>query len=337
MIAEQTQWSSIQPAYQSNERTQRLTDYALGCEFGISFLDDAIAKILPTDLVVAGAASGFGKTELGTIIAKHNCAKGKRVLYIALEADEFEIHQRIKYQEIAKLFFQDREPYKDLWLSFRDWKLGFFDVRLQKLEALADLEMLRYENITVITPQVAEFFRKDLELTWDSLSESHDMVILDHLHFLDYEEQSESLGVKRNIAKIRNLVSKSRIPCIVISHLRKQGRTNEAITPQMEELHGSSEIYKQANHVLSFTKCYGLTFDEKTVNFKEPLTAMEILKTRWAEGVSYIGLLNFDNQRKQYDELYFLLKIKNRFATQTEPVFYNRRPYWAKNMHAKDL
>ena len=69
--------------------------------FGIKYLDAALHGIKPNDLILIGASSGAGKTELCTHIAKTNAKLGKRVRYIALEAEKNEIettlHQHHTY------------------------------------------------------------------------------------------------------------------------------------------------------------------------------------------------------------------------------------------------
>ena len=313
----------------ASERIQRLTDAALACEYGIGYLTDTLAKILPADLVVLGGRTGAGKTELATQIAKHNAQQGKKVCYIALEGDRFELEQRIKYNKISKIYYENPSKYGGGYLNFRDWKLTTFDDKLKEIDSeITDLVAEECEELEIIYPSVTEFFRDDLELMWEELSESFDLIIIDHLHYIDFEESNEHIGVKRNVSKIRGLINKYRVPAILISHLRKTAYANKSITPQIEELHGSSEISKQANHVISFSRCYEIGDHE----FEKPMTAFEILKTRWAEGVGYIGVTNFDFKTKKYDDPYALYRIKDRFCTKAKPVKISRAPHWANRM-----
>jgi replicative DNA helicase len=57
------------------------------CYFGVTYLDAALKGICPNDLILIGATSGAGKTELCAQIARINAKLGKRVNYIALEAE----------------------------------------------------------------------------------------------------------------------------------------------------------------------------------------------------------------------------------------------------------
>lgn len=101
--------------------------------FGVSYLDDACRGIFSNDFVLIGARTGVGKTQLATIIAKENM-KHRRVHYIALEAEPYEIERRILYQEYSELFFEIAKEYKNTEKNFNyiDWYKGQLDEVLDK-------------------------------------------------------------------------------------------------------------------------------------------------------------------------------------------------------------
>jgi replicative DNA helicase len=82
----------------TEERLQRTQQGASCLTFGVQFLDEAVGGIYSNDLVLYGAKTGIGKTQLATITAMANAANGKRVHFFALEAEQHEIERRIKYQ-----------------------------------------------------------------------------------------------------------------------------------------------------------------------------------------------------------------------------------------------
>jgi replicative DNA helicase len=308
------------------ERTRRLEDAKRACHFGIKYLDDAIPGILPSDLVVIGARTGSGKTELSTLIAKKNVFAGKKVLYIALEVDEIgEIERRLKYQEINYV-----NP--DLKLRFETWRLGGYDENNPDLEKLDENIVVRcadeFKNLFVYYPPVDEFYGKDLVDTLNHFqSENFDLIIIDHLHYLEFEGSNEIIGIKKNMMLIRESVTKKRIPIILISHLRKATYASKAITPQLDELYGSSEITKRASHAISFASVHEIGDDE----YEPPATVFEVIKTRWANGQGYLGAINFDTKSKSYNNLYVLYRLKDRFCTSAELVKRENLPSWAKN------
>ena len=75
--------------------------------FGVEYLDRALGGIFPRDLVLVGADTGIGKTELVTGIARANARKpplglGKRVHGFFLECDDGEIQERIKWRLLSE-------------------------------------------------------------------------------------------------------------------------------------------------------------------------------------------------------------------------------------------
>lgn len=303
------------------EREQRLNDSELGCEWGETYLSDAIPKLLPTDLTVVGAKTGSGKTEFAAIIASHNVRLGKKVLLVALEADRYEMHQRIKYREVAKRM--------DSFVNFRDWKLG----RLEKTvgpdvehEVCEELKT-QMANLKIITPNLATFYREKLHQLYEWAKERADLIIIDHLHYIDFKEERENSGIKKNVAEIRTLVNTYRIPTIVFSHLRKPERIGGkySILPSLDELYGSSEISKQANHVISFGRVYEIG----ELQLSKPSTGFMVAKTRWAEGEGFMGLVRFNPKTKCYADSYNLFRLTNRWATDAKAVDPCDAPYWA--------
>ena len=73
--------------------------------------------------MLIGAETGAGKTALATAIAKNNANAGRRVYYIALEAEPKEIERRIKYELITEFAARDNLPEK-YDLTYVDWYRG---------------------------------------------------------------------------------------------------------------------------------------------------------------------------------------------------------------------
>ena len=91
-------------------------------QYGISFLDDAFEGILPHDLIIITGRTGTGKTELSATMARKNLKNHKRVTLFALEAAENEILSRLKFQETAKRFFENREKYpSEIIFNYPHW------------------------------------------------------------------------------------------------------------------------------------------------------------------------------------------------------------------------
>ena len=69
------------------------------CSYGVPCLDHALGGIYKNDLVVVGADSGVGKSELVLNIAKYNASRGKRVVLYYLEGGHTEAMRRMKWGE----------------------------------------------------------------------------------------------------------------------------------------------------------------------------------------------------------------------------------------------
>jgi replicative DNA helicase len=85
------------------ERSERRRLGARALPYHHAFLDDYLRCIMPNDLILLGAETGAGKTELARHIGAANARNGKRVYYFALEAEDKEIERRTKYAELAGL------------------------------------------------------------------------------------------------------------------------------------------------------------------------------------------------------------------------------------------
>lgn len=110
-------------AFVEYEERKNMLDRQL--RFGVDYLDDSLRGILPDDLILLGASSGAGKTQLCCNIAYANLEDGKTVHYIALEASRFEIERRLKYPMVFERFISDQHrPRLSRQLNYPDWLLG---------------------------------------------------------------------------------------------------------------------------------------------------------------------------------------------------------------------
>lgn len=218
--------------------------------FGISFLDDAALGILPNDLVLIGARSGVGKTAVCCSIAVANIAQGKRVHFIALEAEPREIVRRLKYQILMRLFFADPNR-PQIKPQFQKWMLGKYKGVLDSYEIEASKEFIENHRGLFTFYKSGQFDVNDMTKQVILCERETDLVIIDHVHYFDYDEKSENEAIK-NIAKmVRTLTLENGIPIILVAHLRKKDRFNTDLAPGIEEFHGSSDLYKIATKVIT--------------------------------------------------------------------------------------
>lgn len=325
------------------EYLYRKVDGLNRCYYGIDYLDDALLGISPKDFVVIGAKTGVGKTELGRLIAFHNAKIGKRVLLYALEAEPFEIHRRIKYQLIADQFFKNRNSFPpDFYFSYAKWSRDEFrDLKqfdMFEEAAIKQLEKL-LDSMKVIYTTSADFSKGSLVNTYETLKNEFDLVILDHLHFLAPEEsETETAHIRDTVCRLRNLINTHGLPVVAFSHLRKEDRGSKSVVPTIEELHGSSEISKQANHVVTLAPAYTLpsaVSDNETVTPYPGTTLLHVAKSRNGERgcTKYAVAIQFNSETNRYDPGYSPYRI-NRHHDELVPVKAEEEiePWMKKNV-----
>lgn len=294
---------------------------------GVGFLDDAIGFIKPTDLVLIGARTGIGKTELATAIAESNAAKGMRVHFFALEADRGEIEARILYREIANEFFRTDNRISNCHLNYRDWYQLSLPKEVYELEERV-LERAKTKTTSMHTIYSEEGMRvDDFIATLEQIRHETDLVIVDHLHYFDYEDDSENNALRTAITKIKNATIFHRRPIILLSHLRKSDKISKQEIPDLDDFHGTSDIPKKANIVI--------TLAPANINNSQMgdglLTYMRVSKFRTFGAISrYAAVCSYDPHRNKYVSNYYLYTV-DKFGGVEIVRDRHKFPFWAKN------
>ena len=293
--------------------------------FGIQYLDDALIGISRSDLVLLGAPSGIGKTQLCCNIALANLSAGRRVHFMALEAEEHEIERRLKYQIIANMYFSDSErPRLSHHLTYDRWVLGDFLDDLHEYEQrAADFFAKAYEQLNL-------YYRGDrfgiTELVEEMLivSGKSDLFIIDHAHYFDFEEGDENRALKDIAKTVRALVLEEKTPVVLVAHLRKKDRGNEELAPGMDEFMGSSDLVKIATKVVTIAPG-GRTPDGCFETFfRTPKNRTSGASNR------FIGRVMFDPKRNAYEKSYKVGTSSLTKRTGFEELDPSLQPEWAK-------
>ena len=298
--------------------------------FGIKFLDDAMIGISPTDLVLLGAGSGTGKTQFCTNLALANLAIGKKVHYFALEADRFEIQRRIKYQLLSHKYFAETpitRPRLEGGLIFKKWLYGYYGTELEEYENAAVSESkINFSNLNLFTKSDDFNITTLVEKITMNCRDS-DLIIVDHVHYFDFEDQNENTALK-DIAKMaRTLALENEKPIVLVGHMRKKDKFNKDFAPSMEEFHGSSDLFKIATKVLTFAsgKVEEMSGDCETF--------FRICKDRTDGSVTkYMGRIFFSPRKANYDAEYTIgwdSQTRER-DKEFEPLTNNAYPKWAR-------
>lgn len=295
--------------------------------FGIRFLDDSLLGISPSDLVLLGAPSGIGKTEICCNIALANMTDGRRVHFIALEAEEFEIERRLKFRILSHLFFEAKRrglAPLGIHLSYDRWVMGDFIDGLMEFE----LETARiferdYKNLFVFYKQDRFTLANLIESVVANASES-DLFIIDHVHYFDLDDDNENRAMREIAKTVRALALEERKPIILVAHLRKRDRMNEDLVPGIDEFHGSSDLTKIATKVITVGSG-GRTEDGCFETF------FRIPKNRINGGVSrFVGRVMFDPRKNAYETEYKIGRAGLSRKTGFEELAFDLQPEWAR-------
>lgn len=307
------------------DKKWRESIYGKFLRFGISYLDVATRGIAPNDLILLGAPTGVGKTELCVQVALANIEDGRRVHFIALEADQGEIERRLLWALITKQFFDDtNRPNLALRLNMADWLKGeFVGTKIEEYEKIGiDYLSKALKNLFSFY-KLKEFGVDELRQNVFAVADETDLVIIDHVHYFDWDDDNDNRAIKIIAKAARNISLLSRKPIILVAHLRKRDRNNRDMAPGVDEFHGSSDLTKIATKVITVARApkHDLIDDQG----KEP-TFFRICKSRIDGSITrYVARMLFDYKTKTYDTKFRLSENGEEF---TEVQEY---PFWAKD------
>jgi replicative DNA helicase len=288
--------SSLETLKLEHEVRTSLTQASLS--FGVRYLDDATGGIISSDLVLIGAATGTGKSELVANIAYNNAKAKKKIYAVFLEAYKGEIELRQKYREIAK-----QAVLKGLKPSFRDWITG----KQPWLDELAEfVDFSHFANVyTKYRDQ--SYTIEDLNKDLLSINEDADLIVIDHLHYFDIDDQNENRGMTRIVKTISDIIQVINRPVILVAHLRKRSSDfkEPSPLPSIDDFHGTSNITKIATKVILLGKG---GHSEKAID--ESFTFMHVAKMRLDSSVtSLVAATKYLHSINDYSNHYKLGRI----------------------------
>lgn len=254
--------------------------------FGVQFLDDALRGIFPDDLILLGAPSGVGKTQLCCNIALANMNDGKRVHYIALEASEFEIERRLKFPIVMDQYYGDPERPRMGKVGYTDWLLGKHIQELEYYETQAAILFEKKHRNLFLFYKEDRFGLTDLIEKVSYVAKETDLIIVDHVHYFDFDDDNENRAIREIAKTVRTLSLEKLKPIILVAHLRKKDRNSDDLVAGLDEFHGSSDLYKIATRVI--TVAPGQMNSDGTFN-----TYFRIPKNRLDGGVTRFSAKEF--------------------------------------------
>lgn len=302
-----------------HEVAPRLLPYHVG------FFDDYLRGIVPHDLVLLGADSGVGKTDIVTEIAERTVTLDPRrnVYMFALEAEPDEIERRIKYRWISRRLVEREHPIARE-VNYPDWYLGRYSSRLATIEREADEFMASLTGLHTYY-KGRDFDGAELHRLCLAVQNKADLIIVDHLHYVDIADtDSENREYKRLVQTIRDIVLLTGRPILLVVHLRKSEGAREPLVPPLERIHGPSEIFKVATGAVMLSRA---PMSGRAWHLSP--TFLSVPKWRLGGASRHVALCSYDTRTRSYLDGYTLGRLENGGRDWTE-IEAETRPPWAR-------
>lgn len=309
------------------EAARRLEDANNLTPYGVTFLDDCLGGIIPNDLVLFGARTSVGKTELLKIIAQHNAKQKRRVAFFALEAEEAEIERRIKFGLLGRRLRGDEQSLAGF--NYADWRMGRLEKRLAKFSKSVEEEFHdTYNTLKTYYRIKNDFGLPDLDREVLKIFDETELIIIDHLQYFDSDGKNENHDMKMLVKKLRHLALGLGKPILAISHLRKD--SGQTLAPGLDDFHGSSDITKIATTAIMLAPAWGFSAGDIRANGSP--TFIRIVKNRLgSDRVATTGVAFYDRAEGTYTPYYALGRF-NAHDTLWKAQKENF-PIWADGHH----
>lgn len=302
-------------------------------QFGVGYLDQALDGIAESDLVILGASTGAGKTELATHIALMNSAKKKNVLFVALETEHMEVPNRIKYRLFSSIY-QNLPDYEKPFFGSLVSARNYYNNKLRG-SFIDDLVDKKYaedcETLQIIQRCEKEFFIDDLARITEKLHSTYDLIIIDHLNYFDFDTSvNENQALAEIMKRIRDMALIYKKPTVLVVHLRKKDNRSKAIVPSLDDIHGTSNIAKIATKIVLLSRRH----TDEIVPGVYP-TYFRVGKYRRDGSVTrYVAACNFVEKMNSYEKQ-FELGTLTFDESEFQPITTSKYlPSWVKPSQA---
>lgn len=340
-------WMILSEAFKKETEIRKNTDVSKLCTYGIKPLDDALICMAKNELVVIGADSGAGKSELALSIARTNIKRGKRVALYYLEGGYEEAISRMKWRDITEEYYK-RYFQLGINMDYRRWALN-----IEKDEVLERIESELWERYKTEYQNNLFFYSSREGMTIDDLTSSivdfHkvvpagegksgspfdtvdgmnlDLIIIDHLQYFSLtKSENEIFEITEILRAVKTLTDVYRVPVVLVSHLRKKARDRGL--PGQEDFYGSSNIPKIATTAITIASAHTLR-DDNLAKGVYP-TYLRVVKSRIGVKPNYAFLVNFDLHKCCYAEDYEIHRLDNYGNVNAKPLGDHEQPEWKK-------
>lgn len=323
--------------YVEQATNRQAIDHSKTCEFGIKPLDDALIGILRNDLVVIGADSGIGKSDICLNMALHNAKNGKNVVLFFIEGGAEEAISRIKWKAMKDEYFS--KNYSGVDLDYRRWRMGLLENEtLSKIESIVFKNLAEsignrlhlYDidstfNIENLTNSLGFFVDKRVNAEYQIIESfvNIDLIIIDHLQYFTLTNPKNELNEMTQILmKVKEITNFHKIPVVLISHLRKKDKDRGL--PGQDDFYGTGNICKISS--IAITVSNHPTQDDHA-NELYP-TFFRVVKSRTGIRSSYAIMCYYQFKLGAYSQEYSLYNLSND-KPMSSPIEDHKLPKWA--------
>ena len=221
-----------------------------GISTGYRDLDDVIAGLNKSDLILIGARPAMGKTSFALNIARNVAVKAKKkILFFSLEMTKEQLTNRILSAEAGI----DSQAFRTGALRAEDWE--YLALATEKLHD-APIYMDDTSGITI-----TEMKAKIRRVNQDPARPNVGLIVIDYLQLMTTGQRSEN-RVQEISSITRNLkimAKELNVPIIALSQLsravEKQGN-NSSHRPQLSDLRESGSIEQDADQIIMIHRPY---------------------------------------------------------------------------------
>ena len=291
------------------EKEARIEDSKHLIPYAVPFLEDMLGGIGRTEIVLVGATSGAGKTEVTAIQSAHVASLGKRAHVFSLEAEPYEIERRIKYGYLSNLYRLNTQGIKSgaiTYSNFRKNRLGKeFAPYEEEVERLFDE---KYGTLHTYYKCRNDFGIKELKREILKLKGKTDFIALDHIHFVDIEGENENRELANVVKSLRMLSQAVEAPIFCIGHFNKEASRSGRLVPRKEAFQGTGALYQVATTCIMLARARGK--DDLRESCVGSATYMEVAKSRLEGNCGkWCGVSFFDTYTNRYTQHYAVGEI----------------------------
>lgn len=222
--------------------------------YGIKYLDDKLVSINKGELVLIGATSGSGKSQLAYIIAKTNATRGVKTALFSLENSQGDILRKEIYNRYRKLCQEWKMTFRDFNLVMKNQTYDGEILQVAKEQAMESIK-----GIWLYEKPTEGFTVEDMKREFDrAAKDGCKLLIVDHLDYFDQingNEKDECKYLREIMKAIRKMIEVYQVPVIAFSQFRKP-TDQKMIIPTQYEFYGSSDKAKIATTIIVLAKNY---------------------------------------------------------------------------------